>query len=525
MLRFSKLLWLLLLIFFSSINVAQDAYSLQEASCRFQIPRRVDVDCYTLRLPENHNEVTSETIRLKIAILRHPSGNPEPDPIIFLQGGPGGRTLDNLHLTFENRFRPLFATNRDIIVFDQRGIGHSVPNLNCSTYQQTNIDLLDYEIDGNQLSKHEITAILDNLLIECAERLAESYDLTAYNSIQNAADIETIRQAFGYEQVNLWGVSYGTRLALTAMRDFPNSFRRVVLDSVYPLSANLYTETPVNFDRALNVLFDACLADADCNETYPNLETVFFETVERLNQDPVRLNAPNPYDGSVFEDVLFDGNFMLRTTFQLLYSTSLLPRLPELIYAASDGDIRQWSSLIGWIAGQRSSYSVGMNYAVQCQEEFFFTDVDDMAAAWDLFPNLAPYSNLFQTAPRLQTICAAFEAGESPISENQAVTDSGIPSLILSGEYDPVTPPRWAANVAENFDNSMYFNFPATGHGVSGSGDCAQSMLIDFFMIDDIQTLESSCIAELEITFSGTQRGDFVSPDSAGASSGVRLMN
>jgi len=509
----------LLFLLSFSITSAQNDNALRSVNCRFEQPAGVEIDCYHLSVPENRSEPDSNTITLAIAILRNPSVVVEPDPIIFLQGGPGGITLGNLYLTYGNRFEPLFATNRDIILFDQRGIGHSRPALDCLSYRLLEIDLLDFELDGQFLTRPELDETQRAALIECGEALNNVHDLTGYNSIENAADIEAIREAFGYEQVNLWGISYGTRLALTAMRDYPDSFRRVAIDSVYPLESNLYTEVPFNFDRALQVLFENCAADDACNNAYPDLEQVLFDTVEQLNQQPISFNAPDPYSNRSFENMIFDGDMMLRTLFQLLYSSDLLPRLPELIYQASQGNFDLWLVLVGWLTANRDGVAIGMNYAVQCQEEFFFTTDGAIHAAWDNFPQFESYSQIMYDVIEMNEICNAFNAGTSPITENQVV-NSDIPTLVMAGEYDPITPPRWAIQVHETLNNSTYFELPHRGHGASGSTGCAQSIVIDYFRIEDVAQLDSNCIDSISMVFSGTERTDYSASDSANASSG-----
>ena len=524
MIRFARLCLPILFLFIGISTSTAQNNPLRDSACRFDVPNRVQIECMTLRVPENRSDPDSNNITLSLAILRHPDNNPEPDPIIFLQGGPGGVTLDNLYLTFENRFEPLFATNRDIIVFDQRGIGNSRPSLDCATFRREETNLLDFTLNNQRVSQLEIDSYLSDLLISCGELLTSLHDLNGYNTRENAADIEAIRRALGYEQVNLWGISYGTKLALTAMRDYPESFRRVVLDSVYPLEANLYTELPINFDRALRVLFENCHADMACRQTYPDLETVLFSAVDDLNRYPIRFDAPNPYNNEVFEDIVFNGDVLLRTVFQLLYATDILPRLPQLIYEAHDRDTTLWSVLLGWIIAQRGSVAIGMNYAVQCHEEVAFIERGDIISAWANYPQFESYSQTFDNAHRLDVICDAFNVEQATLQENQPVL-SDVPTLILSGEYDPVTPPRWAKQVRDNLSNSLYIELPHSGHGASGSVGCGQSLIIDFFSTHDINTLDSSCIDDLIMVFSGTQDGDINPPNSASTTQSAILAS
>ena len=246
----------------------------ESAQCQFEIHPGQTVDCGYLTVPEDRSQPDGPTIRLHVAIFRSHSDNPAPDPIVYLEGGPGGQALEAASLVFNRRFAP-FLADRDLIMFDQRGVGYSEPALDC----QELIDLT-YETLAQDLSPEEILALSTEAIRSCRDRLvSEGVNLAAYNSAESAADLNDLRLALGYEEWNLYGISYGTRLALTTMRDYPQGIRSVILDSTYPLPVSINTETPANFDRALNVFFGGCATDPAGSEAYPDLETVFWELV------------------------------------------------------------------------------------------------------------------------------------------------------------------------------------------------------------------------------------------------------
>jgi len=232
------------------------------------------VECGYLIVPEDRADPDSRDIRLAVAIFRHPDGAPEPDPIIYLEGGPGGSPLEIRAPNFAY-FGPIFAANRDIILFDQRGVGFSEPALDCPALTELYLDLLDFEADGELLTAQEILDRKVEAFMACAEDLSAVADLSAYNTVANAADVNDLRLALGYDQVNLYGSSYGTRLALGVMRDFSEGVRSVVLDAPYGPDADIYLDTPSSFDRALTVLTKECAADDACNAAYPDLRTCF----------------------------------------------------------------------------------------------------------------------------------------------------------------------------------------------------------------------------------------------------------
>jgi pimeloyl-ACP methyl ester carboxylesterase len=500
--RLSILALFFLLLLILPVNAIGEP-EFEESDCEFDEPSGAEIDCGYLIVPENRNDPDSDDIRIHVAILRNPNEDVEEDPIIYLEGGPGGSALKYLSFSFADRYEPLFVTNRDIIVFDQRGIGLSEPALDCPDYIDLGIELADYELDGEDLSLQETDELYQEALLDCADELGSEHDLEGYNTIQNAADVEDLRIALGYDEVNLWGISYGTRLALGVMRDFPEHIRSVVIDSVYTPDVNLYSTNPLNFDRALTVLFDSCEADDACNELYPDLRDVFFETAEALNQEPVRLDAPNPLTGRSYEDVVLDGYGFVGIIFQLLYDTSSLAALPELIYDASNEDYAGFALMMGAILAQSDAISNGMYYAVQCNEEISFTEPEDLEAAWEDFPELEEFANPLDNSESAFTLCDAFDAGEASASENEAIS-SDIPTLVTTGEFDPITPPEWGALAAATLSNSVYINFPYTGHGGTASEGCAQDIMIEFFINPEPDDIDSTCVDEMSISFTGT---------------------
>ena len=165
--------------------------------------------------------------------------------------GPGGDALEIVPLVFADRFAP-FLADRDFIMFDQRGTGFSEPSLACPETLELAFETIELELTDEESRTLSLEA-----LNECRDRLAaDGIDFTAYNSAENAADVNDLRIAMGYEEWNLYGISYGTRLAQTVVRDYPEGIRSIILDSAYPIESNLLTETPANLDRALTELFD-----------------------------------------------------------------------------------------------------------------------------------------------------------------------------------------------------------------------------------------------------------------------------
>lgn len=301
-----RLILVLLLCCISALQAQEAVF--EEADCPFGEYEDYTIDCGYLIVPENRADPASRELRLAVAILR--AENSLPDPIIYLEGGPGGSALYGIEGWFDS---PL-NKDRDLILIDQRGTGYSEPRLVCPEGEEFD------EMDTGEYAE------------ACREVLErQNVNLAMYTSANSAADIADLRKALGYEQVNLYGISYGTRLALTIMRDHPEGIRSVVLDSAYPPQIAGYEEMAVNADRAFKQLFSDCAADADCNRAYPNLETVFYEVVEQGNNESFTV------DFGEGEEELTGDDFLNRI-FEELYATASIPYLPAVIYEAREGE-------------------------------------------------------------------------------------------------------------------------------------------------------------------------------------------
>jgi len=471
----------------------------EAAPCPFELPsghvEGKTVECGYLIVPEDRANPDSRNIRLAVAIFRHPDGAPEPDPIIYLEGGPGGSPLEIRAPNFDAYFGPIFAANRDIILFDQRGVGFSEPALDCPAFTELYLDLLDFEVDGELLTAQEVLDRKVEAFMACAEGLSAVADLSAYNTVANAAGVNDLRIALGYDQVNLYGGSYGTRLALGVMRDFPEGVRSVVLDAPYGPEVDLYLSTPSSFDRALTILTEECAADDACNAAYPTLRTVLFDTVDRLNESPASFEVIHPLTGESYTKVL-DGDGLTELVFRSLYDTSMRPLLPQAIYDASEGTFTSFLPTAMLDILRQDIRSWGMYFSVLCNEEIPFSTWEEFEGVVADYPEFAGFFAGFEVGGLAYAVCPNWGAGQADARENEPVT-SDIPTLIMTGQYDPIVPPGWGQRAAETLTNSYFFEYPGMGHGVS-SGDCPRSMMFAF-LDNPSAAPDDTCIAEMEI--------------------------
>ena len=471
----------------------------QPTACRFVLPddlqEGVDITCGFLSVPEQRGApqgAGGRLIQLHVAVFHRPGGAEHADAVIFLSGGPGASALESIRYGAEALTEPVFASGRDLVMFDQRGIGLSRPALDCPEFEQLAVDLLDYQVNGRYVVSDEIFDLFEQSLITCNEELRQIADLSAYNSAASAEDVNDLRLALGYEQVNLWGGSYGTRLALEVMRRHPEGLRSVVLDAVYPPDVDLYAAAPANFSRALEKMFASCTANTICQQNFPNLRQAYFDTVHRLNASPVMRQIENYQTGEKL-DALLDGDVLLGLTFRLLYDSSWRYALPKQIYAASQGDYADFDLVRGALLSQSDISSRGMMFSVQCHEEAPFGSLERFQAEAARYPELASMYTDSLIGELVYRVCPTWGAGHADLSANQPVT-SDLYTLVMNGEFDPITPPAWGWHAAETLENAYTYEYPGVGHGASVLPGCPRQMLLAFWA-DPARAPDDACLA------------------------------
>lgn len=459
------------------------------ADCPFSVPSDINIECGYLTVPEQRSNPDSPTIQLAVAVVHTNAPNPAPDPVVYLSGGPGAAALEQA-IPFARGWSHMLES-RDFVVFDQRGTGHSIPSLDCPESTQLTQELLGQEIPRAAKVQAEVDTAL-----HCRERLAQSgINLAAYTSAASAADMHDLRQALGYRSWNLFGISYGTRLALTAMRDYPQDIRSAMLDSTYPPQVNLFTAMPANFSRSLSLLFSTCANDPICNQTYPDLETVLRTLVPQLNDDPITVWPQDPITGKAVR-IRVDGTELVSVLFRLFYDTYAIPDLPQMIYDTYKGDYglltRMQQRRLNRTAG---GFSHGMYFSVSCSEEIAFATVDEVNASIDTDPLLTTFfTGIPENTPEIFRLCDQWGVQLPDPIENQPV-ESTIPTLFLAGEYDPITPPSWARLAASTLETSYVYEFPATGHAVIARGICPLTIMRSF-LAHPMTAPNASCIGQ-----------------------------
>lgn len=468
--------------------------SLSPVSCPFTAPPGTDPSCGYVSVPEDRDRPDGRRIRLAVAVFPARSAENHP-PILYLEGGPGGEALEGIPLVYEQVFSFL-NEERTLVVFDQRGVGFSDPSLSCPELLDLSFDLLDEDLPTDEWQAREL-AVLDG----CRERwLEDGVHFGAYNSAASAADVADLRVALGYDEWDLYGLSYGARLALTVMRDHPEGVRSVILDSTYSPEIDGVAHILPNVARALDKLFATCASDPLCSSTYGDLESALFRTVDQLNLTPAKVWAIDylSYQG---HPALLTGDDLLSLVFQSLYVDVLIPDIPRLISDVGEGHYFGAQALLSVFLANQAFFSVGQFLSVECNEEVPFSDPARVRSLEEAFPRLAVLvDGALVLSEYAFEICPAWGAGTADPIENEPVV-SDIPTLVLAGGFDPITPPENGRSVAARLGSSWYVEFPTLSHGTAFVEGCPRSITLAF-LADPLTEPDRACVAEMpEIEF------------------------
>ena len=466
---------------------AEPAATFEEGACPFDVPAGAPVQCGFVVVPEDHGDPAGPTLRLAVVVIEDESDGHQPDPVILLSGGPGEKTVASAR-----ELAPVLTPihpNRDLILFDQRGVGLSEPALECPEYLEALFDLLD-EADPNADRRATFEA-----LMACRDRLvSEGHNLSAYNTTQNAADVDAIRVALGYDQINLYGGSYGSLLAQAVMRDHPQGIRSTVINSVLPLETSFLVEASTTTAQAVLDLLDACAADEACNSAYPDLQDTLFEIIDQLNAEPVPITVTNPLDGQSYEAVL-TGDAVLGNLVTFLYITRIIPVLPQAIHDVHNGDYELMTQLSSTRLALLDASSRGMMVSVLCSDDLVGRTAEDLLEVRAALPSQLIGSGDPEVVVEygIFGICENWPVEQADPSFKEPLV-SDIPTLVLEGEFDPVTPPEYGQLVASYLSDSYYFELPGIGHDILVASECARS-IAGHFIGDPSGAPAAACVA------------------------------
>ncbi len=436
---------------------------------------RVEAHCGTLTVAENPDDRNGPTLELFVAVIRSLSANPKPDAFTLINGGPGGSSVQ-LYVDMSRVFSG-FLTERDILLIDQRGTGRSNP-LECADLDEANQET---DLD-----------VLRTATQACLKSLQG--DPRFYSTSVAVQDLELVRLAMGYEQLNIYGVSYGTRVAMHYLRRFPNSVRTLIIDGVVPPSLALGANVAINSQQTLDGIFARCEQEPACAESFPELQAHFDTLSRELKANPIELNVPHPVTGKVTPLTLGYGH--LAVTIRLLaYSPETTALIPLIIEeAATRGNyIPIATHALKVISQISTAISFGMHNSVICTEDTPFFDYGEAV--------LAELEKTYLGSEQVDVLTVMCELWPQGLIDGdmKEPLQADHPILILSGENVPITPPRYGVLVLGNFRDAHHVIAPGQGHGVISRG-CLPRLVTEFVESADLEALDWSCVQRLRPT-------------------------
>ncbi len=443
--------------------------------------RTTGARCGWLARPENPEQPDGTQIKLYVAVIPALSSEPARDAIFAIAGGPGGASTEAFG-QFTAAFSRAMPT-RDLVLVDQRGTGRSHP-LECPT------DEVDASTELDAEAMREFAK-------QCAQALEA--DLRYFTTSVAVQDIEAVRQALDYESLNIYGVSYGTRVALHYLRRYPQSVRTLIIDGVVPAQVPLGPEIALDAQQALDNLFARCASQPDCDKRFPELAAKFEQLRERVEQTDVTLTLPDPTTGQARELIM--NTAQLSMAIRLLsYSPYTMSLIPMLIDEAVTHDnlhpLAAQAIMTGEQLGEMLSY--GMHNSVMCAEDIpFYGELTDRGALADT------YLGVMQVDV-LAAVCESWPRGVMDEDFKQPVR-SDKPVLLLSGAADPVTPPRNAQRAIGTqheepyLSNALHVVADGQGHGIATVG-CMPKLLGEFIETASLDALDVSCMDRVGAT-------------------------
>lgn len=443
------------------------------------------VSCERAEVPADYDQPDGAQISLGVVILKAESALKAP--IFVLSGGPGGSAIDSYVDIFYGH--PL-REKHDIIIFDQRGTLYSEPFLFCEEVLETTLSILS----GPEEPEADYADTYLDAYQSCYQRLIDQgIDLADYNSVSNAHDIETLRASLAYDQIILYGSSYGTLLAQHYLRAYPDQVKSAILDAVVSPEINFLTEAPNVAQGAFDLLFATCKADPACDASYPDLAENYRRTYLRLAERPLEITLTDPETGISYETTFNNEDFR-SFTFQLLYSTDLVPFMPRIIRDISAGRLDEVKGILEILTFDRTQ-SDAMYYATICAEDadFSLSDVNVFGLSIDLA------EIELDSARFVKDLCARWDLPELPPTIDETISTE-IPVLLLSGAFDPITPPAYAADADQEMSQGVEVLFTDGAHTNLLNEPCAERLISDFIAFPEAP-VDTACAAAETIDF------------------------
>lgn len=492
---FGPMIVLLSLLSFSMAVVAQDTPEFTPVSedCFVTVQSGYEFDCGHVTVPEEHAQADNgRTITLAVLRVKSTSDTPGT-PMFVLTGGPGGSGFSRVIDPYLGQSYGPILEHRDVVFFSQRGTTHATPFLGCSEEYTANLQILRENLTGS-----DRRFVLNNATEACYNRLqADDVNLNAFDSIENAADVNAIRQALGYEKVVVYGQSYGTVLAQWVMKTFPEIVESVILDGSIGLdSVTDWGAVNVRNDQFVqNRIIEDCLADAACSGAFPNIEDGFNTVMRQLADTPVTLIVPDPETQEAIPYLLTPQN--LGNTINLIAraAPSLYPILAAQLEA---GDTSSISNLVTALALPTPDIGTAfmMHYAVICAEDpsYSLMGMIDMPES---LQHLTSYYYGMDDAEKYVFACSLIDVDPLP-DGNDVVPATEMPILFLNGRFDNATITLNNEALAAQFPQHYTYEFRNGSHIqlTSENNHACAAALVEAYIENPTTAPDGTCAEE-----------------------------
>lgn len=431
--------------------------------------------CAEYEVFENRATKTGRKIKLKIVVYPATKPKKAPDPVFYIAGGPGSSATEDAPYVVQDSAK--IREKRDLVFLDQRGTGGSHP-LECP--------LFDPAVPQSYLEHWNPP----DRIKKCREELEKTSDLKLYTTTIAMGDLDEVRSALGYKKINIIAGSYGTRATQEYLRSYGKNVRAVILQGVSLTSQFMPRDFPQDTERALNGVIDECQTDKDCRAAFPDLKAEVKAVRDKLIAGPIEADIKNPADGKPIK-VKLSRDLAAEAIRYMMYSSGGASRMPLAVHLAAGGNFGPLAEAALFfrqvIVG---SGATGLYLSVTCAEDL----------PW-VKPGEGNGDDTFLGDYRLRQqreACVLWPRGEIPKDYSQTIR-SDKPALILTGQWDPVTPPKYGDALAKNLPNSLHLVLPSGGHGFGGLDglNCVNDISAKFIEQASVKGLDTSCVKNI----------------------------
>ena len=434
--------------------------------------------CGRYEVFEDRIKKAGRRISLKIVVFPASGPNKEPDPLFYIAGGPGSSATEDAPYIAANLAS--IRERRDLVFLDQRGTGES-NQLFCEFFDRS--DLQSYLGHWNPLDQ----------VGKCRKELEAKADLRLYGTELAMDDLDDVRSAMGLKKINLYGASYGTRAALTYIRRHGQNVRAAWLHGVAPPDQFMPRDFPQHTERALNGVISECLADIACRNAFPNIEREAKSVLATLMKEPVEVEVKMPPNRDVPTRVKLSRDLAAEAVRYMLYHPGPSGRIPLVLHLAAEGNFRPLAeAAINYRQQIVATGATGLYISITCAE-----DLPGIKEGEGERNGVNTFLGDYRLRDQREG-CELWPRAEVSKDYN-APLRSNVPVLIVTGQWDPVTPPLYGDRTAKGFPNSLHVVVPSGGHGLGAliGLDCVSKLTSTFIEKGTVKDLDATCVKNI----------------------------